>query len=144
VDGDLARIFNLVCPVFFYPEGVKIMFEFLTYDVTMAVGVAMGICSLIFFAGMWVRGEKIVYPPGERAPRSTPQLWKMAQRVRDGKDLPALADELDDICCRFRYFMTWGETIYNAHPESDDRKMFRKILDEGWQVYEKFDGTIKP
>ena len=116
------------------------MFEFLSNDVSINVGFALACIVFLVFFGFWLRGSpETVYAIGERAPRKTPQIWKLAQQVRDGENLPALAEELDDICGRFRHVMCWGENIYDAHPESDDRKMFRKILDEGWEVYEKFD-----
>ncbi len=104
-----------------------------------------GIVIMTLFAlvsgliGWLLRGQKVVYAPYERKPKVRPIFWALARKVRDGKDLPALAEELDDICNRFRHFMTMGEVIYNAHPESDDRKMFRQILDEGWEVYGQMD-----
>ncbi len=120
------------------------MFDFLMYDVTLKVVVALLLVAFFIALGLWLRGAggvtyaTNVYATSGRVPRKTPQLWKIAQQVRDGKDLPALADELDDICNRFRYFMTHGETML-SDPSAKDRLMFRQILDEGWEVYEKFD-----
>ena len=65
------------------------------------------------------------------------RFWGISESVRRGENLDSAAKTIDELLRRFRYFMVMGEAIHDAHPESSDKEMFRKILDEGWEIYGK-------